>query len=71
MPHLGCQIKQSRKAYGMSQAELARRVDISQTSLHLIEAGTTHDPHFSIVARIAEVLGLSLDVFADQRETHT
>jgi transcriptional regulator with XRE-family HTH domain len=47
----------------MSQAELARRIHISQTALNQLELGQTHDPRFSIVANIAAVLGVSLDDF--------
>jgi Predicted transcriptional regulators len=45
----------------MSQAELSRRIHISQTALNQLECGQTVDPHFSIVQNIAAVLGLSLD----------
>jgi transcriptional regulator with XRE-family HTH domain len=48
----------------MSQAELARRIGISKTSMNEIERGDTLDPRFSVVEAIAHTLGLSLDAFA-------
>lgn len=65
MTPIGTQLREHRKSYGMSQAELSRRIKISQTSLNLIEHDKTHDPHWSIVCRIAHVLGISLDGLAE------
>jgi putative transcriptional regulator len=61
---LGERIRQARVRYGMSQAELARRIGISKTSMNEIERGETHDPRFSVVEAIARTLGMSLDDFA-------
>jgi transcriptional regulator with XRE-family HTH domain len=47
--------------YGMSQAELARRVGISIQGMNLIEAGKTPDPAASRVREIARVLRVSAD----------
>jgi len=48
----------------MSQAELARQIGISPTSMNAIEAGTT-DPRASRIKRIAEVLDVSTDYLLD------
>jgi transcriptional regulator with XRE-family HTH domain len=68
MACLGKVLRAHRQRYGMSQAELSRRIHISQTALNQLERGQTVDPHFSIVKNIAEVLGLSLDhVVAEEK----
>jgi DNA-binding XRE family transcriptional regulator len=61
---INTRIRQARLAYGMSQAELARRVGISKTAMNDIEQDRTTDPGFSVVARIAGVLGLSVEYFS-------
>lgn len=61
LPPIGQRIREARQRYGMSQAELARRIGLSKTSLHLIETGRTADPHLSYVVAIADQLRLSVD----------
>ena len=58
---LGAFIQQARRGYGMSQTILAQRVGISKTAMNQIERGETYDPRFSVIQRIAQVLGFSLD----------
>lgn len=58
---LGARIRRARTRYGMSQAELARRVGISIQGMNLIEAGKTPDPAASRVREIARVLRVSAD----------
>jgi transcriptional regulator with XRE-family HTH domain len=58
---LGARIRQARLRYGMSQAELARRIGISSTALNQIESGKTPDPGVSRIVGIASVLGVSTD----------
>lgn len=64
MPTVGELIRTQRQRYGMAQKELAKRIGVTQVSLSAIERGETHDPHFSIVRRAAEVLKVDLNVFA-------
>ena len=64
MDPLHVKIRRARLAYGMSQAELARRIGISRTAMNDIEQGRTTDPGFGIVQRIAETLRISLDQLA-------
>ncbi len=58
---LGDRIRQVREHYGMSQAELARRIGISKNSMNLIEANKTPDPAASKVRAVADVLHVSTD----------
>ena len=58
---LGERIRRIRLRYGMSQAELARRIKISGNSLNKIEAGETPDPRASGIKAIADVLGVTTD----------
>ena len=58
---LGERIRRVRLRYGMSQAELARRIKISGNSLNKIEAGETPDPRASRIKAIADVLGVTTD----------
>jgi transcriptional regulator with XRE-family HTH domain len=58
---LGRRIRAARERYGMSQAELARRIGISGTALNQIESGKTPDPGVSRIIGIARVLGVNID----------
>jgi transcriptional regulator with XRE-family HTH domain len=61
---LGAFIRQERLEYGMTQKTLAKRVGITTTAMNDLEQGRTRDPRFSVVQRIAQSLGLSLQRFA-------
>jgi transcriptional regulator with XRE-family HTH domain len=63
---IGQRIRAARLKYGMSQAELARRVRVSTVAMNDLEMGRTVDPHFSVVERIARALHISLDTFAQE-----
>ena len=58
---LGERIRKARLRYGMSQAELARRIKVSLNTMNKIEAGETPDPRASRIKAIADVLGVSAD----------
>ena len=58
---LGERIRQARLDYGMSQAELARRIGLSKTAMNDLEQGKTRDPHLSYIVAIAQHLRISLD----------
>lgn len=66
---LGERIRIARTRYGMSQAELARRVGISKTAMNDIERGRTTDPKWSIVVAIADHLGLKLESLTEHAST--
>lgn len=55
----GAQIRQARKARKWSQAKLGRLVGLTGAMVSLIEHGENTTP--TNIARLAEVLGLSLD----------
>jgi transcriptional regulator with XRE-family HTH domain len=57
---LGTRIRKAREKARISQAELARRIGISKTSMNAIEGGAT-DPRASRIVAIAQVLGVSTD----------
>ena len=58
---LGERIRARREAYGMSQAELSRRIGISKQSMNSIEQGETPDPRVSRIVAIATTLGVTSD----------
>jgi transcriptional regulator with XRE-family HTH domain len=58
---IGSRIRAARLKYGMSQAELARRIGISPNSLNEIEHGRS-EPLAMRVEAIARVLQVSTDV---------
>jgi len=57
---LGTRIRKARERARISQAELARRIGISLTSMNAIERGHT-DPRASRIVAIARELGVSTD----------
>lgn len=57
---LGTRIRKARERANISQAELARRIGISKTSMNAIEGGHT-DPRASRIVAIAQELGVSTD----------
>lgn len=66
---LGERIRQARVQYGMSQAELARRIGMSKTAMNDLEQGKTRDPHLSYIVAIADQLRLSMDRLLDREMT--
>jgi transcriptional regulator with XRE-family HTH domain len=58
---LGDRIRKARERYGMSQAELARRIKVSKQALYQIESNKTPDPGVLKVKAIADVLKISVD----------
>ena len=66
---LGARIRMARLRYGMSQAELARRIGISNTAMNQIESGKTPDPAASRIKAIADVLGVSTDYLLGRCDT--
>jgi transcriptional regulator with XRE-family HTH domain len=65
---LGDRIRKARLDYGMSQAELARRIRISKQSLYDIETNKTLDPGVLKVVAIADTLRVSLCVLLGREE---
>jgi transcriptional regulator with XRE-family HTH domain len=65
---LGERIRRTRIRYGMSQAELARRIKVSLNTMNKIEAGETPDPRASRIRAIADVLGVSADFLLGRKD---
>jgi transcriptional regulator with XRE-family HTH domain len=65
---LGARIRKARQVYGMSQAELARRIGISATAMNQIESGKTPDPAVSRIKAIADVLNCTTDYLLGRTE---
>lgn len=57
---LGARIRAARERYGMSRAELARRIGISATALYDIEVGRS-EPLAGRIEAIARVLHVTTD----------
>ena len=64
---LGDRIRKARELYGMSQAELSRRVKISKQAMYQIEANITTDPGVLKVKAIADVLHVSVDALLGRK----
>jgi transcriptional regulator with XRE-family HTH domain len=67
---LGEHIREARTRYGMSQAELARRVGISKTAMNDIEQGKTANPGVVYIIAIADTLRLSVDALLGRTVQH-
>lgn len=59
-------IRNARLAAGLSGAELARQSGVGITTLSSIETGKSKNPTFEHMAKLAAVLGLSLDEIAER-----
>jgi transcriptional regulator with XRE-family HTH domain len=58
---LGDRIRKARLKYGMSQAELARRIGVSKNAMNEIETNKTLNPGVLQVKAIAAALRVSAD----------
>lgn len=61
---IGERIKQARKTLSLSQSDLALRLGVSQPAVANWETGV-HDPRPLMLAKLAEVLGVTLGWLAD------
>ena len=69
---VGKRIRRARMWRGVGQAELARAIGLSKTSLSLIETGQVQDPRSSIIQKIAKELRVRPDFilgFTDDMES--
>jgi transcriptional regulator with XRE-family HTH domain len=57
----GIRLRQLRKETGMSQREVANRVNIDFTYLSKIESGVMPPPSEKVIAKLAKVLGADKD----------
>jgi len=65
---IGERIRKARVKYGMSQAELARRIQVSLNAMNKIELGETPDPRASRIRAIADVLRVSADYLLGRKD---
>ena len=63
---IGAALRRIRERLGVSIVSVARRGGISDAMLSRIERGERLSPHFTTVAKIAKVLGVSLDEVAEE-----
>jgi DNA-binding XRE family transcriptional regulator len=56
-------LRQARKDKGLTQRQVAELAGIDNSSLGKIEKGAQRQPGFETIAKLAEILGLSLDDF--------
>ena len=64
--NIGHRIKLIRCAKGLSQEELARRVDLPRTAITKIESGS-QDVRFKELEKLSEALGISLGNLVEER----
>lgn len=57
---LGAHVRGVREGIGMSQSEVARRANLSRTSIHSLEAGTGGSPNYSTLIKVADALGVAV-----------
>jgi len=57
---IGNQVRDARKAQGLTQSALAAELGISRTTLYLLESGLVQDLGIRKVIRILDRLGLEL-----------
>ncbi len=61
---MGYKIKECREKAGISQTELAKKAQISRTTLSGLESGTVKITTTGTLLKIAEALGMSIaDIF--------
>jgi transcriptional regulator with XRE-family HTH domain len=65
---LGQRVREAREARGMSQQALAMAAGLSMSVVTQIEQGLKQDLKFASVVRLAQALGVSLDVLAGLHE---
>jgi transcriptional regulator with XRE-family HTH domain len=64
-------VRECRYAKGWGPDELASRAEISRTALYQIECGKTETPRASTLRRIAQALGVSIEVLLATDESRS
>jgi transcriptional regulator with XRE-family HTH domain len=60
-PTLGRAIKEARERLGMTQAQLARALEVQQNVVARLEDGGRPNPSLSTIIAISQALGISID----------
>ncbi|AFD26604.1 helix-turn-helix transcriptional regulator [Deinococcus gobiensis] len=64
-------IKVLRAEHGLTQADLAERLDVSRQTVNALETGK-YDPSLPLAFRLARLFGLKIeDIFQDEAEGGT
>lgn len=58
---IGDKIKKCRLKAGLTQEKLARKADISYTTLTKMESGVIKNPSVKVVAKIASILNVAIE----------
>jgi len=66
---IGYLVKKQRERKGFTQEGLARKAEITYSSLLKIENGATKDPRILGMKKIADALGLTVDELIKDNET--
>ena len=61
LPTIGQRVRAAREKRGMSQAELARKVEASVNAINMLEQDKIQDPRASRVIGVARILQVSAD----------
>lgn len=69
MNEIAKRIRERREQLQISQAELARRVGISQVSVHMYENGET-TPKLTIATKLASELGTTCEELVNGKESN-
>ncbi len=64
MRQIGPYLRLARERAGLSQRELADRTGITQAAISKMESPAKGKPYFESIAKIADVLGLSMEQLA-------
>jgi transcriptional regulator with XRE-family HTH domain len=64
---IGQRIKQARKAKKVSQTDLATAFNLNQSRVTEWESGK-YSPHISLVPRLADILGVSIEYFFKEED---
>ena len=65
--YLGIKVKNLSKQMGWTQSELADKAGVSTAAISQIE-GKNRNPTFFVMTNIARALGVSIEVFIDEKD---
>jgi transcriptional regulator with XRE-family HTH domain len=67
---MGQRIRELRDAHGLTQEQLAHEVGVTVKAVYMWERGT-RTPHLKQAARLADILGCTIDELAGSGATET
>ena len=60
-------IKKLRKKHNLSQEELARKAEVTYSTLIKIESGANKNPTLETIQKIADAFGIGLDELVERK----